>query len=194
MANSLSPAFVRINYASQFGLHTMTLPTVPMLPGPEGGAGNQFQLRGAALPTDVTGAIVDFITVIKQFWPTTTTFIDFVAFVQPDPEGIATPVQSVALNIAGTKSNPGWHKATQCTFTWRTDEFGLFKLVFLDCSNFDTFDKQTSSSAYAALAALNAYVTADTTFLAGRDGGRPITFLQQSNTLNEKLRRSYGMN
>ena len=194
MANSLFPASVRINYTSAFGAHSMTLPTVPILDGPGGGAGNQFQLRGAALPVEIAGAVNDFVQTIKQLAGTDITFIDWTAFKYATPTSRGLPIESGSLNILGIAGITTWRKAVQQTWTWRTDEFGLFKLVFLDFASGNSFDKVVSPAGDARYVAINAYVTAPVTFLAGRDGGRPSTFLQVATTLNEKLRRSYRMN
>lgn len=193
MANSIAPAFVKIDYTSRFGPHSMSLPCVPILTGPAGGAGDQFQLRGAALPVEVDGAVKDFVAILKPFFPSTTTFINYTCYQLDDPEGPARPVISAPLNIVGTDTSSGWDKATQRTWTFRTDEFGTFKLVFLDVRVAD-FDKVSTFVEGTVTGNLIDYVTADVTWLAGRDGGRPNTFLQLAMTLNEKLRRSYRMN
>ena len=190
MRNSLYPAFLEINYASQFGAHKLRVPTVPLTSD----NGWQFDLRGLAASVNVEEAVGDFVGVIKPFFLASTTFIDWTVFNMDTPEGIATPRNSGMLNVAGTSAASGMqNKAVQMTTTFRTDAFGIFKLVFLDVPT-SSFDRIATTAGYAQLAALVSYVTADVTFLAGRDGGRPNTFLQVSTTLNERLRRSYRMN
>lgn len=193
-SNSLSPAFTRINYISQWGPHSMTIPTVPYNPPDVGNATGAFVLRGAALPTDAADAIVDFVTLLLPFYEPTTTFLDYIIFTQADADATPLPQFSDTLGLAGTGGSTTWDKAVQFTWTWRTDEFGLFKLVMLDCISNNNFDKITNLTGLSAEEALHEYVTADVSFLAGRDGGRPNTFLQIAKTLNEKLRRSYRMN
>jgi hypothetical protein len=192
--NSLSPAFVRINYISQWGPHSMTIPSVPYTPPTIGAVTGLFVLRGAAVPTDAADAVTDFVNLIKPFFEATTTFLDYIIFTQADPDAAALPRFSDTLGIAGTGGSTTWDKAVQFTWTWRTDEFGLYKLVFLDCVSNNAFDKITNLTGLAAEEAVSDYVTADVTWIAGRDGGRPNTFLQIAKTLNEKLRRSYRMN
>lgn len=192
--NSLFPAFVRIDYSTAYGVHSMTLPTVDVEPTTPGGNIYQFILRGAALPAQVDSAVEDFVNTIKVFWPSSTVFNSYTLFTMADPEATPQPVESNILNIAGTNAVTSYSKAVQYTWTWRTDEFGIFKLVFLDCPSANTFEKITSLAPASADEAVSNYVTADVTFLAGRDGGRPNTFLQIAKTLNEKLRRSYRMN
>lgn len=192
--NSLYPAAVRINYNSAFGAHSMTLPSVPVLGGDIGVGGYQFTLRGLAAPVNVDDAVNDFVDVLKALMGTDTTFVDYVLFQYATPTSKGVPVSSQPINKVGTGGITSWRKAVQQTWTWRTDEFGIFKMVLLDVPSGGSFDKITSTDGDARQAALNAYVTAPVTWLAGRDGGRPNTFLQASVTLNEKLRRSYRMN
>ncbi len=171
----------------------MTLPSVPIAVGGGGAGIPNFTLRGAALPVQVPTAVQAFVNVLKPFFKATTTFQNFTAFVQDDPNGAPHPVYTDVLNIVGTDAAAGWGKATQRTWTFRTDSFGLFKLVMLDIVISD-FDRISTFVPATVTGNLIAYVTADVSWLAGRDGGRPQTFLQIANTLNEKLRRSYHMN
>lgn len=194
MANSLYPASVRINYTSAFGAHCMTLPTVPILDGPAGGAGNQFQLRGSQLPVECSGAIDDLVQILKTLAGTDITFTDWTIFKYETPTSRGVPLESGALSVTGTGGIASWRKAVQQTFTWRTDEFGLFKMVFLDFPSGNVFDRVVNPASDARILTLHNYVIAPETWLAGRDGGKPQTFLQVATTLNEKLRRSYRMN
>lgn len=192
--NSLSPAFIKVNYTSPYSQHVHTVPTVPIVAGATA-SGFQFSLRGLALPVDVQAAVEDYIDVLKPFFGTGVHFTDFVAFTQPTPTDIPTPVYSGVLGIVGTASSGiGWQKATQLTMTWRADDFTLYKETLLDCGVDDVWDKITALGSSGRYFDLNAFVTAATTFVASRGGGRPVTFLQAAKTLNEKLRRSYGMN
>lgn len=190
MKNSLYPAFFEINYVSAHGAHKLRCPTVPYTTS----GALQYDLRGLAASVDTDTAIADFVTKVKPFFLSSTTFIDYTLFSMDEPEGVATPVKSGALNVVGTLTPDGKaNKAVQMTTTFRTDQFGIFKLVFLDVPVVN-FERVVSIADWADMQALVTYVTADVTFLAGRDGGRPNTFLQVSKTLNERLRRSYRMN
>lgn len=193
MANSLSPAFVRINYVSAFGPHVMTIPSVAVdQTGVDVDSGNWFfQLRGAEIPVGVDGAIKDYVNLLKVEFPSTTLFVDYVVYQQPTPEDVATPVWSAALNIAGTGTGGFWNKATQETWTFRAEDFTLFKIVLLDAIT-NTFNKETAIT--GARDAIRDYVIAPESWLSSRGGGRPATFLQLATTLNEKLRRAYQMN
>jgi hypothetical protein len=153
----------------------------------------EFTLRGAALPVTVQSAVTAFVNVIKVYFPTTTKFNSYTVYNQPLPTDIPQPVESKSLNILGTDAGAGVQKATQRTWTFRADNFSLFKMVHLDVKMGGEFDKVTDPTEDAMSAAVIAYVTADVTWLASQGGGRPNVFLQYAETLNEKLRRSYRM-
>ena len=192
--NSLYPAFVRIDSESQFGPHSMTVPSVPVIAAVGGGAPYTFDLRGLSVDVNVKDAGEDFVDVLKPFFGPSYNFIGWTLFTMADPDATPVPVQSGSLAVAGTHAGGSWTKAVQATWTWRTDAFGIFKIVLLDGSSEDSFDKATSVTGYPIGDALSDYVTAPSTWVAGRDGGRPDVFLQVAYTLNEKLRRSYRMN
>ena len=192
--NSLYPAFVRIDYTSEHGPHSMTIPSVEVAPTTLGGDIYQFVLPSPLLPAQVDSAVEDFVNVIKPFFIPSTVFNAYTLFMMDDPDSDPSPVESNALNIVGTAGTSSWEKAVQWTITWRTTEFGLFKLVLLDAISNNDFDKITDADADVGLDPVNDYVTASVSWLRGRDGGRPNTFLQAAKTLNEKLRRSYRMN
>lgn len=192
MHNTLFPAHVEINYISAFGPHTQTIPSVPLAQGVDGIW--EFDLRGAAVSVDIDDAVTDWINVLVPLTSADTTFTDWIAYTWDEPDGIATPVAGGALGIVGYRSNfTGYNrKATQATFSFRTDEYGRAKIILLDLPLLN-FDKVTNA-ADATWAALINYVTADVTWMAGRDGGRPDVFTQASFTLNKKLRQAYRMN
>lgn len=194
MENSLAPAFVRIEYQSSWGLHSQTIPTVPYILPDVGHIGGQFDLLGAELSTPADDAVEDLIEILRPFHHTSTTFVGYTIFTQEDEDAAPQPRYAASLGLAGTNSSSTWRKAVQVTWTWRTEEFGLFKLVALDAVSGNDFDKRVAVGSGTALEALDAFVRADESFVTGRDGAQPGVFLQQAITLNEKLRKAYRMN
>jgi hypothetical protein len=192
MANSLAPAFVRINYQSAYSIHTMTIPTVPYIPPSLGNTTGDFDLRGAAVDVNAGPTLSTFVNLLKVFFKPTVTFVDYTIFTKDSPTAPATPRYTGALGIAGTSTQTAADKAVQKTTTFRCDDFSIFKLVFLDspAADFNLFRNSPPDAAWTAL--IN-HVTADVSWIASRKGGRPVTFLQSAATLNEKLRRSYKM-
>lgn len=192
--NTLYPSFVRINYTSSYGVHSMTIPSVGANPNIGVGSGWVFDLRGANIDVDVDAAVNDFVDLLRPFFKSHVKFTDYTLFTVPNPGDPGQPRLSRGLTQVGTNAAQGWDKATQLTFTWRTEQFGLFKLVLLDYNTGNTFDKTVDLGSSGSGFDLNAYVTDDASWLSGRDGERPLTFLQAAATLNEKLRRSYKLN
>ena len=189
MENSLSPAFVRINYTTAFGVHSMTVPTVPVFLD---GATWKFTLRDEVTPTSVLTEITAYVNLLKVFFNATTTFVDFILYVQDSPATTPVPFYSATLAIVGTSGATAWAKAVQRTWTFRADDFGLFKLVMLDVPN-DGFDRVTATQA-GAQTSLKNYIIGANTPIAARSGGKPTVFLQFVDTLNDKLRKAYRMN
>lgn len=189
--HSLFPASIRINYASEYGLHSQTIPTAKL--ALDGGV-YKFLHEDLTFIGTISTLVTAWVNAIKVFFPATTTFIDWQGFTYATPTSPPSPLTSGALGIVGTHAAPAgtWKKATQETLTWRTDEFGIFKIVLLDCV-VGTFDKVTSS-ANAGVSPMNAIVTGANPWVRGRDGGIPQVFLQMATTMNEKLRKAYGMN
>jgi hypothetical protein len=191
--NSPGPFFVRINYQSQYAPHSMEIPCLDAEQD-IGDVSHWHFLHVGGDTTDVTTDIKAFIDLVKVFFHAHVKFTDFVLFSQPDPAGVATPVFTDAIDKEGTNPDTSWDKAVQKTWSFRSNEFGQFKLVWLDCASFNNFDKVTSLTAGSADDVLRDYVVNNDSWLLARDGGQPKTFLQFAVTLNEKLRRSYRMN
>lgn len=192
MENSLSPAFVKINYQSEYAPHSMTIPTVPLIAA-VGDAPPYFDLRGAEIDYNADTGIRDFVNLLKAIWSPLTTFVDYTLYTQAGVGDTPVPVWSAPLTIVGTSGMALVHKAVQGTMSFRATDFTLSKLVFLDYQPGLGYDKQSSVAGSDALNAIKNYAVAPETWLASRGGGRPNTFLSLTTTLNEKLRRSYRM-
>lgn len=189
--NSLYPASIRINYQSAYGLHSQTIPTAKIALD----AGEyKFLKEDLTIIGVVPTLIAAWVAALKVFYPATTTFIDWQAFTYATPTAPPSPLATGAIGVVGTSSIPASQeaKATQSTHTWRTDEFGIFKIVLLD-RVIASYDKITAVG-NAEVASLHAIVAGANTWMRGRDGGKPQVFLQVAYTLNEKLRRAYRMN
>jgi len=191
--NSLSPAFVKIEYASSYAPHVMTVPCVPVTAPTLLDPNWKFVLRGLALPVNVDSSVSAFIEAYRQLHHTSTVFTSFTLFTQTTPESTPTPVYAGTLAVSGALVSDQWRKAVQITQTWRADDFTIFKMVHLDAPS-SGFDRRPASNwAANPSTSLHNYVTADVTWVASRGGGKPSQFLQASLTLNEKLRRAYLM-
>lgn len=192
-ANSLYPSYVQIGYHSAFGAHGMTIPTLQWLPTPNVGGSGAFE-TWAAGTIDAHDMINDLVELFAPFFKPDTTFDSYTIFTLDDPEASPQGRAAATLGIDGTSVQTAWSKAVQTTFSFKTDLFGQMKLVFLDAPSGGLFDKIDQFSTSPEAVAIFAYLNDDTNGFAGRDGGRIDVLSQIAYTLNEKLRREYGMN
>lgn len=189
MANSKAPAFFKCNYHSIYGAHVAVVPTLSW----NAGAGSGEFATHAGGVVDAETMIVDLYTALAGLAPVDTTFDNYVIFDQPDPDDLPVPVASGDLSIVGIETTPGWNKATQATMTFRTTNFGVFKIVTLDCATNNLFDKTTVVGGAGVLFDVFTVVSDPANGFAGQDNGRPNNLISQTVTLNEKLRRAYRL-
>lgn len=192
MPNSLAPAFIKVEYQSQFGAHTMTLPTLGTNIDPSDPTLSTIDtwVGGTVLWTTMVN---DLLALVDDFYGISTTFDVATLFTQESATADPIPRASVALAVVGDIPAPQWDKAVQFSITARTTNFGLAKLVMMDADSFDDWDKIVALAAAPAVQALFNEWADPTNGWSAQDNGRPATFLQATKTLNEKLRRSYRM-
>lgn len=193
MANSLSPAFVRLFYHSEFASHTMTLPTTAWNDVISVGGHGQFDAWSGG-GRDADDMIKDLVDKLKAFFDASVIFDNYIIYTKADAEAPELPVTGNSLAVVGTNPAPGWFKAVQATWSFRTTAFGDSKLTLLDAASGDDFDKITNITGITAAEALRDEWQFDGNGWSGRDNNRPTTFVQIAYTLNEKLRREYNMN
>lgn len=189
MPASKSPAFVKVNYHSEYGAHVAIVPTLAWNAGVA--QGDFATHSGSVTPADAM--IKALYTALKPILPTLAFFDNYVIYSQPAPEDLPVPVASGDLNFQGTEATPGWDKATQATYTFRTSNFGVMKLVTLDCASNNDFSKVTATGTTGILFDVWTELSDPTNGWAGQDNGRPMTLISQTVTLNEKLRRAYRL-
>jgi hypothetical protein len=191
--NSLFPCSANIFYRTVNAPHMMTLPLTEWSPvsGGHVGGTNLDWLGGQA---DTDDFITDFVTLLLPFFDDTTTFNSYTINTYADAEAPARP--QVSRGITGAAGTGGATiPAAQATFNYKTTNFGTFRIVMLDArvsSTFQPLDTLTSPT-YDDEIALNAFVLADTTPIAGRDGYQVSLWKRTTYTLNEKLRDSYHL-
>jgi len=192
MANNLYPSWVRINYHSAFGTHTMTLPTLRWNAGTLGNPGTFDTHDAAGIAADVM--VEAFVDLLAPKVPSTTVFDNYEIFNAPvlSVPLVADPVYGAALAVAGSLASPtGAAKAVQYTIGMRTVLFGRSQIVLLDVPSGNTWGNVTTPD--GATQDIIDEFTADTNGWAGRDGGRPFYFTNISISMNKRLRRKYGM-
>jgi len=189
----LDPASIRFDYHSAFGPHTMIVKTLPWLPSSiTGSMGSYVSWSGA--PVDAEAMIDDLVDKMKVFLNPTSSFDLVTIYTKATPTALSVVEAIKALAVVGTSAAGGVSKAVQATFNFKTTIAGNTKLVFLDYPHgTGDFDKQTFTSFSAGAIALFTELALVTNAWAGRDNHRINTFVSVTNTLNEKLRKSYKM-
>jgi len=189
MANSLVPAFVKINSVSAFAPHVQILPTNQWN---DGAGDGDFEAHSGS-PIAAATMIAALIDAMKEFFPASYQFNSYEIWTQATPDDL--PVLRRATNISevGVLSPVGLQiKATQATWSFKTTEGGVSKVVMLDVG-VSSFDRISSADVSAEETAFIDEWTGVGNAWAGRDNGRPFFFQQISYTLNEKLRREYHL-
>jgi hypothetical protein len=191
MAHDIAPGFIKVEYHSQFGPHTMILPVNTISPdvGIPANSTIETWAGGSINAIEMTDAL---ITTLLPRFPATVTFDRGTLFNKPTPGDLPEPVSGWSIDLDGTQVTPGWAKATQETITARDTAFNIVKIVELDYGSGNNFEKQISST----VAGLDDVITewfASTNGWASRAGLRPSVFVSATRTLNEQLRRAYKM-
>lgn len=187
--NSLSPAFVQIQYHSAYAPHVMTLPTTNWTADADYGLFETWA-GGTKAADDM---IEELILLMVPFFPSTVEFDYWTIFTKADGTAPNIPRVGKASGEPGTAVAPGATKATQATWSFKTEGTGLSKIVMLDVNTNNSFEKVTPGELAGAALALADKWTADTEGWSGRDNTQPSFFLQIAYTINEKLRREYHM-
>jgi hypothetical protein len=192
MPNSPGPTQILINSHSAYGFHKSALNANEWHSTPDVGGAGAIEAWDATL-IDTDDMVVALVTLLAPFFPASYHFDNYIVFTYATPDADPVPVASNPLTVVGTSAAPGWSKATQTTLSFRTDLFGIAKIVLLDVDSQDSFDKTVVVPPATPLEALVTEFTLDTNGWSGRDGGRPDTYISATTTLNEKLRREYRM-
>jgi len=188
MSNALYPSYVRIEYHSPFAPHLMTLPTLQWDPG--GYDSGEFLCHDTTF-VEADVMIKGLVNQMAEIFTDDVVFDQYQIFSSTDPEIDPLPQYGAALAIPGINASTAWFKAVEQIFTARTTLFGVAKLTLLDVPTNNDFNRVTTlSGEYSVL--FNIWSGEDTGW-AGRDNGRPATFLQATANLNEALRRAYRM-
>jgi hypothetical protein len=191
MVESISPGFIQIDYHSDFGVHTMRLPTKELNIGaPKSDSTVDTWDAGTINWRDMTDAL---ITEMLPQMPSSVTFDTATLFQQTSPEVTPTFIDSYTLtSMDGSAVSPGWFKAVQHSLLARDTAGNIAKIILLDAGSGNTFDAENDPSA-AGFDDLLAEWFAESNGWSSRANFRPAVFIKGYKTLNEKLRREYRM-
>ena len=191
MPNSNAPGFITIESTSIFGAHVATLPVNTISPDFVSPTSSTIEAWDSSSVNwvDMVTALVDLLA---DRFPVDYDFLRASLWDRPTPADLPTFVGTVSLATPGTVATPGWNKATQETITARDTGGYIAKLVLLDMASTNNFDEQVTLTG-AGLADLFDEWQAMTNGWSSQAGFRPNSFIKATRTLNEKLRKAYGM-
>jgi len=191
--NALDPAFGVLEYTSLWGSHKATIPTRDWNAGIGTNGYGGYVGWDTTTPNDALDMWTDLCNLLKVFVLASTSFNLVTLYTQASPTAKPLPQVIVPLAIVGTNVSTSQAKAVQQTWNFRSVAFGRFKLVLLDGPSGGGFEKILHAGFGADDLAIEGEMTDLTKAWSARDSTAPATAVSKTITLNDKLRREYGM-
>jgi hypothetical protein len=188
--NSLSPAFTRITYVSEFAPHIMTLPTTDWIV-PTSGHPQGSYTAWDSTTIDANTMVLDLVALFAPLFPASVSFTAYEIFTMATPTSPQLPRAGNVLATVGTDATPGYYEAVQKTITMFDTGFNTTKLTFLDAASHNDFRPRSGSFISAAEQAVIDEFTSVARAWSSRAGLQPVTARKVSLIINEKLRREY---
>lgn len=188
--NSLVPSYGVIDYVSLWGAHKSTIPTLQWTLG---GTYGEYLAHDDLTVVDAETMWTDFVDDLKVFALPTLTFNSVTLYNKPTVDAPSIPVAIIPLAVVGTSAATTQAKAAQSTWNFRTTLFGKFKLVLLDTPIGSGFEKTLPAAWGASDLAILGALSDLTKAFCGRDNSAIQSGVSKTYTMNEKLRRAYGM-
>lgn len=188
--NSLYPAFFRLFSKSEFGYHVSTHPMNEYTP--VAGAFGTFKnwIDGnVAANTEISG----FVDLLLPFFTGDTEYLYAIVYDMEDENATPRPRVTVPFTGKTGTSVTAAVPASQSTYTFRTTNFGLAKLVLLDAPVTTDFQPITSLASAPDMQDVLDYISDDEHCFRGRDQGRITTFVRATFKLNDELRKQYRL-
>lgn len=187
-SNSISPAYVQLNYTSNGHPHKALYPCSydgSVSPGLEPDVTRRV---GAAEP--VSAAVAALVALLKPFMDTTATFDNFYAYSKPTPTSAPVLIWTGALAVAGT-SGTAVVPAEEIMFTFKTPAPGGLKLYLMEATFALNYRAPLPTTGASPQAALNNYICGPNDWIIGRNGNFPLIGLNITTKMNDHLRRKY---
>lgn len=135
----------------------------------------------------LASAVSAYVDVIKTRFDGTTTFDRYDFWEYTPLTNVRKYIASGNIGVTGT-STATRRKAGQDTYTFRTQEGGIMRLIQMESVTNDDSQKRLSELGGTQLAIVS-YITDATGWILARDTSYPIAFLRVSNTQNERTYR-----
>jgi len=191
--NSLYPACAVVSYHSLYGAHKMTLPTTAWNAGIGTNGYGGFLGNDGSTPNDALDVLTELLTLLAEFMPATSSFDAATIYTFAEPGANAEPHAIVPLGIDGTGVAVTQTKAVQQTWNCRSTSFGQFRLVLLDGFSSSDWAKLYPTDFGADDLAIIGSLTDSVNPWVARDTSPIGQAISKTFTLNDKLRRAYGM-
>lgn len=193
------PAWTEFTYTTAFGTHMMKVSTVPYDEAQTIASGQLYlDLRGGAASVRWDTWADEFMGELQKMLPTTVN-VTLCEACDYDGSGIRR-VRAVSTETprTGTDALTGfpisWAKAVQRTMSFKCEDGSSMRLMLFDVPA-RTFDKASSTAGLpSGWTQFVDKVTDIYSPVASYKGGRPIALSQIATTLNDNLRRKYGLN
>lgn len=193
--------FVRITYTRQGRVHVHQVPVAGASQGGAVGAdpnslnGWSFGVEGNAVNTPVIAftAVNAYVDALLPAFPPSIQFVDAVLYQQPTAGDAPRPRASSPLTgKAGTGiEQTALVQVLKTTFTYRTSQFGRFKQVFTETAYNAIGRLRQGSLPVGAPGVVNYVLSSAGSWIVGRDGSRPASFIAMSVTEDNALRKRY---
>jgi len=188
--NVSAPTRLEILYTTAYGRHVQTMKLREWISGADLGSVPRWSDDN---PVDVLEMLDDFLALEKLTLDTTTNFTQARLYTQATPDSPSVLRKVVPLDVDGASAAAGWFKAVQLSINGFDVEGKPSRIVILDAKTGNDFDKYYTGGISAAVTNLWNEFAADTNGWSSQANNKPESLLSQTATLNEKLRREYGM-
>jgi hypothetical protein len=186
--NSLSPAWIQLNYTSNGHQHRAILPCKP-----NGGwvAGFEPSLQKKdTTDIDATAAVAAYWNVAKPFFNTSSTLDSYYAYSRPTPSDPPEFIYTAPIGLAGTSAFatvPG----VETVISFKTSLLGGLKLYLMEAVLAANIKTPLPTPLDAATLAFTDYVIGDDGWITGRNNQFPLAPLFLTTKLNDYYRRKY---
>ena len=189
---TLFPAFMKVDYHSDWGAHVMTLPTKAWNPvSSTGDYGSYISWNEAEIDAEVM--ILALVGMIAAIANAHVTFDNATIFTYPSEGARAQPRAIIPINEPGLVTFSAAALAIQNLYYGYDTEFNPVKLALLDCDTTPNFLKQRYSDISGDEKAVwDAFSDQDSAW-ASRAGNRPLSLRSFTTKQNDKLREEYKL-
>jgi hypothetical protein len=190
--HTLKPSYIEFKYHSLFGAHKMILPTRQWSSAGGISGFGSFTSWDDDI-RDVGDMVDDFVDVLLPKFISTVTFDNWLVWDFNVDADFFIPVAGDAFTAkVGTDDDSGYTQAVQSVMTMFDTEFNTCKIVLLDMSSRNNFNRRTAATVDADEQAYFDAFSDTANAWASRAGFRPATIRSVSLGINDELKKQYA--